>query len=63
MPARVIVIGAGLAGIVTAYSAQEAGAEVLILDRSGAGLGTNSALANGVFCAPRASGSFHRAGH
>jgi succinate dehydrogenase/fumarate reductase flavoprotein subunit len=49
---RVIVVGAGLAGIVAAYAAQEAGAEVLVLDRSGAGLGTNSALANGVFAGP-----------
>jgi succinate dehydrogenase/fumarate reductase flavoprotein subunit len=49
---RVIVVGAGLAGIVAAYAAQESGADVLVLDRSGAGLGTNSALANGMFAGP-----------
>lgn len=49
---RVIIIGGGLAGITAALAALESGAEVLLLDRGGLGLGTNSALANGVFAAP-----------
>lgn len=49
---RVVVIGAGLAGCAVALSALDAGAEVLMLDRGGLGLGTNSALANGVFAGP-----------
>jgi len=50
---RVIIIGAGLAGIVAAFTALRKGVEVLVLDRSGVGLGTNSALANGMFNGPR----------
>ena len=52
MSGRVIIIGAGLAGIVAAFAARHKGAEVLVLDRSGAGLGTNSAMANGMFAGP-----------
>ncbi len=55
MPAaghRVIIIGGGLAGVTAALAALDSGAEVLLLDRGGLGLGTNSALANGVFAAP-----------
>ncbi len=40
----VIVIGAGLAGIVAAYAAQAEGAQVILIDRGSIGLGTNSAL-------------------
>lgn len=53
MEDRVIIIGAGLAGIVAAFAAQRKGAEVLVLDRTGAGLGTNSAMANAMFNGPR----------
>jgi aspartate oxidase len=49
---RVIIIGGGLAGITAALAALDSGAQVLLLDRGGLGLGTNSALANGVFAAP-----------
>ncbi|MFH1057956.1 MAG: FAD-dependent oxidoreductase, partial [Pseudomonadota bacterium] len=49
---RVVIIGAGLAGISAALTALESGAAVLMLDRGGLGLGTNSALANGVFAGP-----------
>lgn len=49
---KVIVIGAGLAGIVAAYHACMEGAEVMIIDRGSIGLGTNSAMSNGVFAGP-----------
>jgi fumarate reductase (CoM/CoB) subunit A len=48
----VAIIGAGLAGIVAAAAAAEAGASVLLVDRGGVGLGTNSAMSNGYFCGP-----------
>ena len=50
--AEVIIIGAGLAGMIAACAAEAEGARVLILDRSALGLGTNSALSNGVFAGP-----------
>ena len=40
----VIIIGAGLAGMIAACAAEAEGARVLLLDRSALGLGTNSAL-------------------
>lgn len=49
---RVIIIGGGLAGVTAALAALDRGVPVLLLDRGGLGLGTNSALANGVFAAP-----------
>ena len=52
MERRVIVIGAGLAGMVAARSACENGAEVVLLDRGPIGIGSNSALSNGVFSGP-----------
>ncbi len=52
MCADVIVVGAGLAGMTAALAAEEAGAEVLLLDRGPIGLGTNSALSNAVFSGP-----------
>jgi fumarate reductase (CoM/CoB) subunit A len=55
MPHDVIVIGAGLAGMMAAYNAQAEGARVLLLDRGGIGLGTNSAMSNGVFTGPSSS--------
>jgi len=52
MKTDVIVIGAGLAGMMAAYAAQEEGAEVILIDRGSVGIGTNSAMANGVFACP-----------
>ena len=49
---HVIVIGAGLAGMIAALAAEAEGARVLLLDRSSLGMGTNSALSNGVFAGP-----------
>jgi L-aspartate oxidase len=48
----VIIIGAGLAGMIAACAAEAEGARVLLLDRSALGMGTNSALSNGVFAGP-----------
>ncbi len=48
----VIIIGAGLAGMIAACAAEAEGAGVLLLDRSSLGVGTNSALSNGVFAGP-----------
>lgn len=48
----VIIIGAGLAGIVAAIHAQQEGADVLLLDRGPVGTGTNSCLANAYFAGP-----------
>lgn len=52
MKKRVIVVGGGLAGMIAAYEAQREGAEVMLVDRGSIGLGTNSAMANGVFAGP-----------
>jgi len=52
MPYDVIIIGAGLAGMMAAHTAQAEGARVLLLNRGGIGLGTNSAMSNGVFTGP-----------
>jgi aspartate oxidase len=49
---RVLVIGAGLAGMSATVAAQREGAEVVLMDRGGIGLGSNSAMANGVFAGP-----------
>lgn len=53
-PFDVIIIGAGLAGMMAAYAAQSEGAEVLLVDKGPVGIGTNSALANGLFASPTA---------
>ncbi|MBA4392514.1 MAG: hypothetical protein C0407_03075 [Desulfobacca sp.] len=50
----VIIIGAGLAGMTAAYTAQAEGARVLLIDKGPVGIGTNSALANGLFASPTA---------
>ena len=52
MEIDVIVIGAGLAGMMAAQAAQAEGAKVLLIDKGSIGRGTNTALANGVFAAP-----------
>ncbi len=55
MEKRIIVVGAGLAGMVAALAAHEEGSEVVLIDRGSVGLGTNTALAGGVFTAPTAA--------
>lgn len=55
MKKKVIVIGAGLAGMIAAYAAQREGAEAVLVDRGSIGLGTNSAMANGVIAGPTGS--------
>jgi succinate dehydrogenase/fumarate reductase flavoprotein subunit len=52
MDADVIVVGAGLAGMTAALAAEQAGADVIVIDRGPIGLGTNSALSNGAFSGP-----------
>ncbi len=52
MSRRVIIIGAGLAGLTAAHAAAREGAAVLVVDRGPIGIGTNSALANGFFAGP-----------
>lgn len=52
MDADVIVIGAGLAGLMGAGAACAQGAGVLLVTRMGIGLGTNSAISNGVIAGP-----------
>jgi succinate dehydrogenase/fumarate reductase flavoprotein subunit len=52
---HVIVIGAGLAGMTATLAAHGEGAEVTLLARGDIGLGTNSAMANGVFAGPSPS--------
>lgn len=44
MWADVIVVGAGLAGMTAALAAEQAGADVILVDRGPIGTGTNSAL-------------------
>jgi len=48
----VIVVGAGCAGLVAALEARRQGAQVLLIDRGPIGIGTNSALSNGLFAGP-----------
>ena len=52
MAKRVIIIGAGLAGLTAAHAAAKEGATVLVVDRGPIGIGTNSSLANGFFAGP-----------
>jgi succinate dehydrogenase/fumarate reductase flavoprotein subunit len=52
MKNKVIVIGGGLAGMVAALAAHKEGAETILIDRGSIGLGTNTALAGGVFAGP-----------
>ncbi|MBN1828529.1 MAG: FAD-binding protein [Deltaproteobacteria bacterium] len=47
--ADVVVIGAGLGGLIAALTAAEEGADVILLSRGPLGFGTNSVLANGIF--------------
>lgn len=52
MKSHVIIVGAGLAGMVAAIGAHNEGATVTLVDRGSVGLGTNSALAGGQFTGP-----------
>ncbi len=54
LTADVLVIGSGLAGILSALEAEWAGLRVLLVGKFAIGMGTNTSLANGVF---RASNS------
>ena len=47
----VLVIGSGLAGIVSALEAERGGLEVIVVGKFAIGMGTNTSLANGVFTA------------
>jgi succinate dehydrogenase/fumarate reductase flavoprotein subunit len=52
MKNHVIIVGAGLAGMTAAISANNEGASVTLIDRGSIGLGTNSALSGGQFTGP-----------
>lgn len=47
----ILVIGSGLAGLLSALEAEKAGLRVLILGKFTIGMGTNTSLANGAFTA------------
>src|SRR5512143_4165520 len=47
----ILVIGSGLAGVLSALEAERAGLRVLMVGKFAIGMGTNTALANGVFTA------------
>ncbi len=47
----ILVIGSGLAGLLSALEAERAGLPVLIVGKFAIGMGTNTSLANGVFTA------------
>ena len=51
----ILVIGSGLAGLLSALEAEKAGLRVLIVGKFAIGMGTNTALANGVFTASNSS--------
>jgi succinate dehydrogenase/fumarate reductase flavoprotein subunit len=48
---EVLVIGSGLAGLLSALEAERAGLQVLVVGKFAIGMGTNTSLANGVFTA------------
>ena len=45
----ILVIGSGLAGLLSAFEAERAGLRVLLVGKFAIGMGTNTSLANGVF--------------
>ena len=47
----ILVIGSGLAGLLSALKAERAGLRVLLVGKFAIGVGTNTSLANGVFTA------------
>ena len=52
MQRKIIVVGGGCAGIIAALEANKNGASVMLIGRSAIGIGTNSALSNGIFAGP-----------
>jgi len=50
----VLVIGSGLAGLLSALEAERAGLRVLVVGKFAVGMGTNTSLANGLFTASNA---------
>ena len=52
MKNHIIIVGSGLAGMVSAISAHDEGAHVTLIDRGSIGLGTNTALSGGLFAGP-----------
>jgi succinate dehydrogenase/fumarate reductase flavoprotein subunit len=57
----ILVIGSGLAGLLSALEAERAGLRVLLVGKFAIGMGTNTALANGAFTA--ASSGFSKENH
>jgi succinate dehydrogenase/fumarate reductase flavoprotein subunit len=51
----ILVIGSGLAGLLSALEAERAGLRVLIVGKFAIGMGTNTSLANGAFTASNSS--------
>jgi len=51
LTADILVIGSGLAGMVSALEAEKKGLKVLLVGKFTIGMGTNSAMANGAFTA------------
>ena len=51
----ILVIGSGLAGLISALEAEKAGLRVLLVGKFAIGMGTNTSLANGVFTAANSS--------
>lgn len=48
---EILVIGSGLAGIVSALEAERSGSQVLLVGKLSIGMGTNTSIANGAFTA------------
>jgi succinate dehydrogenase/fumarate reductase flavoprotein subunit len=57
----ILVIGSGLAGLLSAFEAEKAGLRVIVVGKFAIGMGTNTSLANGVFTA--ASSHFSEEAH
>ncbi len=57
----ILVIGSGLAGLLSALEAERAGLRVLLVGKFAIGMGTNTSLANGAFTA--ASSGFSKENH
>ena len=51
----ILVIGSGLAGLLSALEAEKAGLRVLMVGKFTIGMGTNTSLANGAFTASNSS--------
>jgi succinate dehydrogenase/fumarate reductase flavoprotein subunit len=52
MKNHIIIVGAGLAGMVATITANDEGAQVTLIDRGSVGLGTNTVLSGGLFTGP-----------